>query len=471
VGYGLKKIDQNTEAEFLATLLKESVNPIDKDLLDSVEPEYFGVESYQWLVSYMKKRDWKYIDRGFMDQVLINEISDEEKLIKYKGQITLLYDRELKFSEDAVSEYRYFIAERKIQSTIKEALSRYNVSNNVSYLFRDLRKGLSESEEIVRSDKLKLVDYVETYDERMKDRRRERDNPDSNPVIRTGIGGLDNQFKLKKGYVVDVLAPFKRGKSILLNTFAFSAFLQNYNVCQVIFENSLNMTFDRFDALFTQTSLDRISNLLISKEEKLKSDNLFNWMSRWDNKLKVIKAKSNETSVSQIRDELVRYKEKTGWHPDVLVVDYLNIIGAEEKDKRLDERLQQKNIFWNLKNMTEEFNVLTYIASQTNMEGVKDFYGSGRLKLSSRGKSIDISQGLDLSIAIDQSEEEKAGNIFVLSPHFYRHGAIMQDEVVLDSNIDLMTFDRSITGLWSEARKTYDAEYRMKSQKKEKTDG
>jgi len=458
VGNRLKKLDINTEAEFLSALLQEP-GKIDKDLLDLIKPEYFSVDSYQWLIERFQERSWKGVDEEYLDQLLINTVKNEEQIEKYKGQIIYLYRKELKFKDDSINEFKAFVAEKKVDEAIKVSLEAFNRSGNVGYLIRDLKVGVSEAENVIRNKKLELVDYIEGYDERMKVRKIERDNPDLNPIIKTGIKGLDYQFHLKKGYVVDVLAPFKRGKSILLNTFAFSAFLQNYNVCQIIFENSLNMTFDRFDALFTQNSMKRISNLLLSQDEKDSCDKLFSWMSRWGNNLKVIKAQSNETPISQIRDELLRYKDRTGWSPDVLVVDYLNIIGAEEKDKRLDERLQQKNIFWGLKNMTEELNLLTYIATQSNMEGVKEGYSSsGRLKMSSRGKSIDISQGLDLSVAIDQSEEEKAGNLYVLSPHFYRHGSILQDEISLDANLEYMTFDRGVVDLWKLAEKTYGKE-------------
>jgi hypothetical protein len=448
------KLDIKVEAEFLAAVVQGD-DSIDIDILSHVEEDFFSTDSYRWLVRNLIDREWKVIAYDFLDQLLLEDIKDHETREKYKKQLDYLYTKKLEFAKDADKRFRTFSAERKITNTVKLTLEAYNRSKRIDFCLRDLKQGISEAENIVKGDRLKIIDYVDTYEDRMERRKAERDNPDLSPIIKTGIHGLDHQFRLKKKMIVDFLAPFKRGKSILLNTVAYSAFLQNYNVCQVVFENSEDLTFNRFDALFTQTSYNRISNLLLSPEEKTKADMLFKWMGTWSNKLKIIKATSNETSVSDIRDELSMFYDKDGWSPDVLVIDYLNIIGPDESSKKLEERLQQKDIFWKLKNFTEEANVLTYVATQSNMEGIKDGYGSGRLKLSSRGKSIDISQGLDLSVAIDQSEVEKAAGILVLSPHFYRHGPILQDEINLDANLEYMTFDRGVVDLWKTAAEHY----------------
>jgi hypothetical protein len=452
-------VDVAIEQEFLASLVQKVIK--DNNILVNLEDEYFSVDSYKWLVRLIKSREFSIPAQPFLGQLLADSIQDEETLAKYSQQLEILYTKELTYSEDVEEYYKKFIADRKLTTFLQKSINSYNGSKRIDLFIRDLETNVSEVKNFIKGDGLKVVDYIESYENRMDTRKKERDNPNLSPVIKTGIFGLDHQFHLKKGMVIDFLAPFKRGKSVLLNSLGFAAFLQGYNICQVIYENSLGLTADRYDSLFTQTSCDRISNLFISKDEKEEIDTLFNWMKTWDNKLYIIKATAGETTAKDIEDQLKIMYDKSGFSPDVLVVDYLNIVGPPKEVAKSEDHWQQNAIFWSIKNLTERLNTLTYTASQSNMEGVKDHYskkgdkkgsGNGRLKMTSRGRSIGISQGLDLSVAIDQSEEEKEEGIMVLSPHFYRWGQVAQSEIVLDINLEYMTFDKSMLSLWEEAK-------------------
>ena len=202
---------------------------------------------------------------------------------------------------------------------------------------------------------------------------------------------------------------------------------------------------DRYDSMFSELNYDRVSRMLITKEEKDALDRTFEWMKTWGNRLKVVKATAEVTKVSDIEEIVDRYAETENWVPDAGVWDYLNII-APSKEYR-EERRAQKQIAWDLKRHAEKYNIPVFEGSQSNMEGAT----VERQGVQHRGKSVDISQALDLSIAIDQSPDEKDEGIIVLSPKFIRGGAITIPEVILDSDLPRMVISRELHRLWEHA--------------------
>jgi len=161
--------------------------------------------------------------------------------------------------------------------------------------------------------------------------------------------------------------------------------------------------------------------------------------------LKIVKCIPNETTVTQVEEELEKFRNRDGFSPDVEIWDYLNIIAPSKRIS--EERLQQRQIVWDLKNHAEKWNVAVIEASQANMEGAR----AERLEMGHRGKSIDISQGINLCIAINQTDQERDDGIIVLSPMFSRERPIIQPEIVLDSDIPRMLVSRELLNLWKQA--------------------
>jgi len=441
------RIDEKVEAEFLASIL-QGRNAVDTEVLNVLEPGYFTVESYQWITKLLKEREWKPFAVGYLDQELLS-IPDEQKRSQHRIQISRLYDLELTFIEDASKKFREYISYCIVNSTIRLSAENFSRSGRVDFLLRDIGKGISDAGDLMDENSLELVDYAEGYEKRQEIRRIRRDDPTTNPRILTGIPGLDAQFRIKAPMIIDFMAPFKRYKSIVLNAMGFSSLLQGFDVMQVTYENSVELQFDRYDSMFSGLNFARIANMLITPEEKEMLDRMFEWMRTWRSRLKVIKAEPKKTTVKDIEEKLLRVADKTGWRPEIEIWDYLNLINPSKVHR--EERLEQGQVVWDLKNHADKFNVPIIEASQTKMEGVT----SDRLDMSHRGKSIDISQGINMSIAIDQTQQEKDDGIIVLSPLFARESKITIPEIILDSDISRMQVDRSLYKMWNHAVKVH----------------
>ncbi len=436
-------LDDKIELEFLASIL-QGKNIVEMDVLKRVEPGYFSIPAFQWVVGILKDRNWKSIPKGYLDQELIN-VSEEQKRIQYKSQVSNLYNIELTFVEDASKKFREYISYCIMNAAMVASMEGYNRSGRVNFLLSDINEGLFVANEVLEDSILKVVDYATSYDDRQSERRRIRNNPDLNPRLLTGIPGIDEQFRIKAPMIVDFIAPFKRYKSIFLNAMGYAFLLQGFNVAHITYENTIELTSDRYDSMFSGLNYNRVSNLIIDQSEKDMMDRMFEWMRSWNNRLKIIKCIPKITTVQEVEDKLKRIADKEGFMPDVEVWDYLNLIFPSRGYK--EERLEQGQVVWDLKNHADKFNTAIIEASQTNMEGVK----SERIDSSHRGKSIDISQGINLSIAIDQTSKEKEDGIVVLSPLFSRESEITIPEVVLDMDLPRMQISRSLYTLWEHA--------------------
>jgi hypothetical protein len=439
------QIDVKVEAEFLASLLQER-DVIESDLLHSIEPEYFQVDSYQWLVRLLITREWKPIVFNYLDQELLS-IEEDETRTKYRNQLYALYAMQLTFEEDAAKKFRAYVSFCVLNSKTREGFEGFSRTDRVDFLIDAVQDGVDEASRIIRDHTLPVVDYASDYSERQERRRHLRDNPSVNPRLLTGIMGLDQQFVIKAPMLVDFMAPFKRYKSIFLNALGYSFLLQGHDVLHVTYENSLELTMDRYDAMFSEINYERVANLLITEEEKLALDRTFEWVHQWRNRLKIIKCTPQETTVKDVEEEMERLRDTEGFEPSVSVWDYLNIIKPSKEFRQ--ERHEQKQIVWDLKIHAEKYNTAVIEASQANMEGAK----ADRLTLGHRGLSTDISRGIDLCIGIDQDDKERDEGIIVLSPMFFRGGAITIPEVILDSDLPRMVISRELHRLWQQAAK------------------
>lgn len=439
------QLSTSTELEILASI-QQGKEPLDTAALKQIKPEYFQVEAYKWLVKHLQKRNWKPISRGYLDQLLL-ELKEDARRNQYQLQLNTLYTHSLEFADDATAAFKSYLAFCTLNSTLVGSSEGYKSSQRIDYFIRDLQAGIDSAKQIIAGDAFHSVDYVSDFSDRLEQRKQERDNPTMAPRILTGIPGLDLQFSIKGPIVVNFLAPFKRYKSIFLNSLGFAALLQGFNVLHVTLENDQHLTNARYDAMFSLITYDRISNALITQAEIDKLRLLYKWMDSWENRLQVVKGKAFMTSSKDIITEVERLHTAEGFVPDVVILDYMNVLAANVKDKV--ERHEQRNVIWDLKQVGETYNCPVITASQAKQEAAD----ADRITQTHQGKAVDISQAVDLTIAIDQTPQEKSSGWIILSPMFSRAGPITIPEMVLESDLSRMLVSRSLLDLWQNALK------------------
>jgi len=443
----MSNISPEVEQQILASIV-QGADVLDLEVLRQIEPGYFKVEAYQWFVERLKVRSWEPPDKGFITQLLL-EVKDEAKRAQFKIQLDYLYDLQLTFTGDAAETFKAYLSFCVVNATLVASSKGYHNSQRIDYWLKDLSEGVDKAKALLEDGSFRSVDYASDFDNRVDTRMQLRDNPTFSPRILTGISGLDLQFVLRGSLIVNFLAPYKRYKSIFLNSLGFAALLQGFNVLHVTLENAYSLTADRYDTMFSLVTYDRVCGAYLTQAELDNMRNMFAWMKSWDNRLKIVKGKATETTTKDIFAELERLKRTEGFVPDIIIVDYLNILADSKHNK--EERMAQTQVVWDLKSVADTYRCPIITASQAKSEAAV----AERMSMDHQGKSVGIAQAVDLTIAINQTPQERDGGIIVLSPLVSRAEPITIPEVVLDSDLSRMLVSRSLPELWDHAARLH----------------
>lgn len=114
-------------------------------------------------------------------------------------------------------------------------------------------------------------------------------------------------------------------------------------------------------------------------------------------------------------DFILRYIDKTGWIPDIIIWDYLDILAPEAGG--LQERIDVDRKWKKASKLSGELNCLSFTADQAN----KASRTQRSLDNMSTSESKTKDSHLDVRIAINQMAEELAIGLIRLSILFHRH--------------------------------------------------
>lgn len=228
----------------------------------------------------------------------------------------------------------------------------------------------------------------------------------------TGFKQLDNI--LNNGgpspkEVVCYLAPTNVGKSLALCVSAVESLkyvnveegINGQNVLLVTFELDFIKTALRCVGAIADTPITQIPN----NEESIR------------NKLEVIKSKFNtdlyicelppdECSVNDVYAIIDDLRRTKGWHPDVVIVDYLELMMSRHGHYNKDEYQRQKHVATELRGLAKNEDVLVFTATQTNRSGTTE----ENIDLKNSSESFGKTMPLDYIISLNQSDEERQHN-------------------------------------------------------------
>jgi replicative DNA helicase len=204
---------------------------------------------------------------------------------------------------------------------------------------------------------------------------------DFQPAMSTGYENLDNHLHsiagkgFCKGELIIVAGAPGTGKSLFLSNFAINYMAQGLNVLYISLELSCEMVLSRITGIITdipQTELRARHN-----EARIKLKQKRETMG--DLQISQLPAGSD---VNSIRALLVELETKQGFIPDVIVVDYMDLMGSTErisadnifqKDKSVSEALRNlgsKNSTDLISGASGGINCLMLTASQLNRSSV-----------------------------------------------------------------------------------------------------
>lgn len=120
----------------------------------------------------------------------------------------------------------------------------------------------------------------------------------------------------------------------------------------------------------------------------------------------------DECSVSHIYALLDNLRRTDGWHPDVIILDYLDLMNSRNDAYNKDDYTRQKHVANEIRGLAKNENVLVFTATQTNRTATQTNRtatggGEGFADLSKAAESFAKQFSLDYVVSLNQSHNER----------------------------------------------------------------
>lgn len=255
--------------------------------------------------------------------------------------------------------------------------------------------------------------------------------------ISSGMASLDRM--LSGGFGVNeitiAMAPPGRGKSFFLLNMMYNAMLARKNVLYITCELSEKAVAKR---LYSRIGYASRKDLL-DEEMTAKSANKFFTLAKA--KGRIIYYSSRSLTVEGIENLLEQYKFYFDFAPDLLIVDYLDLLAPRQSDYKLEQRQKLRNITDDLRSIALRRNIAVLTATQANRASL----AKPKITEAHVSESFGKVEVADIIIAISQTEEEKKqqrARLILLKNRDYVSGGCIECYVDFDKMI-LMDVDQA----------------------------
>ena len=167
--------------------------------------------------------------------------------------------------------------------------------------------------------------------------------------IPTNIGPLDKILHggLERGELGILLAEPKKGKSIGLNHMGAACLrMRSGKIAHFVLEGTTQQSIFRYLSNLSEIPYFRIANDELTKEEYIKLENIKN---KYGGKMRLIPFNQHWNYTPQNVEGSLRELESQGFNPDLVVIDYADLLSCE--DKKLEKRHEQTEVYRQLKRL------------------------------------------------------------------------------------------------------------------------
>jgi len=363
-------------------------------VMPMVRDEYFEFPSHQKMFAVIIQFFLNYKKLPTDDQLL-----EETKKVMASNELFGDYRDELEainnLDEKSIDNQEYYLD--LVEEFAKEQAVKDAILKSVDHL---KKKNFGAIEDEVRSafSVNRNVDLGTNYFEGIKERWERLNSQQLVPKFRTPFETLNEALDggLAHKEMAMVVAPPGVGKSLFLANQAARSVLDGHNVLYVSLEMAEDRVAQRLDSIFTRIQQSELSNRVEDIEERLEIIS-----KQWEDrgKLMVKEFPTKRLSVTGLRAFLNQLKNYEDFSPDVLIVDYLELM---KTDKEMAEYQGQERLAQELRGVASEYGCLVWTATQTNREGKKVNIITDAELADSYGKI----RVCDLVFSINQTEQE-----------------------------------------------------------------
>lgn len=365
-------------------------------IINLVKPEYFEFPIHGKI--YCAVRDYydkykKLPNDDFIEQELRATKSEKEHISDFTDELNYINRLDTSACEgedyylDLVED---FAKKEAMKDAIKQSLT----------LIKENR--MDETEALVRQALTvsRTVDIGQSYFNDVKERWDRTYNAEEADKFKTLLPSLNRSLEggLGEKELAMVIAPPGVGKSLWLVNQAVQSMIEGRKVLYVSLEMSEDKIAQRFDSVATlipQGQLkDPSAQLKVGERLSIFQKNFP------ESKLVIKEFPTGQATVNTLRALMVQLKNYEDFEPDVVIVDYLELMRPVRENQH--EYQAQQRIAEELRGLAMENKFLVWTATQTNRQGraVKVITDA------ELGDSYGKIRTCDFAVSLNQSEEE-----------------------------------------------------------------
>ncbi|MEM3000681.1 MAG: DnaB-like helicase C-terminal domain-containing protein [Candidatus Nitrosocaldus sp.] len=366
-------------------------------------PEFFEQIGSYLTYKFFKKEHHQYV------YAIIQDCFRKYGTIPSREMVLDIAKKDLKVEDN----YQPIIdtIERKINyrdiPLIKKAILDWARSKAYGMLFSDdgyqsyLRKDYQKLEEIF--DKAKKITDITDAGVRFFDNISLIFREDTRERLTTGFPNLDifiNRGGPCRKEVFIWMAPTGSGKTAFLTNSGRACVEKKLNVLHVTMEDTLDRIMERYMGAFTDEIIDDRFNNQQRIEEKLHKIR----MSDNTGDLIIAEFGPDEISVDTLYHLIDIQKRHRNWKPDVLIVDYLELMLSRNPSDNQDDYIRQRQVATQLCGLAKKENVLVFTGTQTNRSGLNGGHkkdDDGLIGLDKGGESYAKFKPVDYVVSIN----------------------------------------------------------------------
>jgi replicative DNA helicase len=358
-------------------------------ILDIIDIEFFENEAHKWILKEAISYFLEYKSAPTLQVYKVRIDTIKSDLLKQtvidnlRSVYTKLTDSDLNFVREQFLE---FCKNQKLKSAIY---------NSVDLLKSgDYEKVKHLVDEAIKAGAERNLghNYHKEVDIRMSEAARK--------TVTTGWDVIDSLMDggLGPGELGVMVAPSGVGKSWLLAAIGSSAMKRGLNTMHYTLELNENYVGLRYDCCFTGINFQDIKKNVDVVKKKL---------STVDGKLFVKYFPLKTVSAQGLKMHFERLMMLEGIKPDLIVVDYADLIRPIEKEKNSNSYSEAGNVYEELRMIAGELGVPVWTASQTNRGGATEHVVEAHNIADSYRKIMTA----DFVMSISRNKDDKVNNV------------------------------------------------------------